>query len=60
MLRSLIPLPVPEWGELLQEHKVMGSISGCVIPKTLKMVPEATLIGTQYNKASTGASCSGD
>ena len=34
----------------------MGSIPGRVIPKTLKMVPVATLLGAQHYKASTGFS----
>ena len=34
----------------------MGTILGRVIPKTLKMVPVATLLGTQHYKASTGFS----
>ena len=35
----------------------MGSILGCVIPKTLRMVPVATLLDAQHYKASTGFSC---
>ena len=34
----------------------MGSIPGRVIPKTLKMVPVATLLGAQHFKASNGFS----
>ena len=34
----------------------MGSNPGQVIPKTLKMVPVATLLGSQHYKASTGSS----
>ena len=34
----------------------MGSIPGRVIPKTLKMVPVATLLGAQHYKTSTGFS----
>ena len=32
----------------------MGSNPGCAIPKALKMVPVATLLGAQHYKASTG------
>ena len=34
----------------------MGSIPGRVIPKMLKIVPAATLLGAQHYKASTGFS----
>ena len=34
----------------------MGSSPGRAIPKALKMVPVATLLGAQYYKASTGFS----
>ena len=34
----------------------MGSNPGRAIPKALKMVPEAALLGAQYYKASTGFS----
>ena len=33
---------------LLREQEVVGSILGRVIPKTLKMVPVATLLGAQH------------
>ena len=34
---------------------VVGSIPGRAIPKALKMVPVATLLGAQHYKASTGS-----
>ena len=40
----------------LREREVVGSIPGRAIPKALKMVPVATLLGAQYYKASTGSS----
>ena len=40
----------------LREQEVMGSIPGRAIPKALKMVPVATLLGAQHYKASTGSS----
>ena len=40
----------------LREQEVVGSIPGRAIPKALKMVPVATLIGAQHYKASTGSS----
>ena len=40
----------------LREWEVLGSIPGCAIPKALKMVPVATLLGAQHYKASTGFS----
>ena len=40
----------------LQEREVLGSNPGCAIPKALKMVPVATLLGAQHYKASTGFS----
>ena len=39
-----------------KSREVVGSIPGRAIPKALKMVPVATLLGAQYNKASTGFS----
>ena len=36
--------------------QVVGSNPGRAIPKALKMVPVATLLGAQYYKASTGFS----
>ena len=36
--------------------EVVGSIPSCAIPKALKMVPVATLLGAQHYKASTGFS----
>ena len=38
------------------EWEVVGSIPGRAIPKSLKMVPVATLLGAQHYKASTGSS----
>ena len=38
----------------LREREVVGSNPGRAIPKALKMVPVATLLGAQYYKASTG------
>ena len=40
----------------LREREVVGSNPGRAIPKALKMVPVATLLGAQHNKASTGFS----
>ena len=40
----------------LWEQEVVGSIPGRAIPKSLKMVPVATLLGAQHYKASTGFS----
>ena len=40
----------------LWEREVWGSIPGRAIPKALKMVPLATLLGAQHYKASTGSS----
>ena len=40
----------------LRDREVVGSIPGCAIPKALKMVPVATLLGAQHYKASTGFS----
>ena len=40
----------------LRDREVVGSNPGCAIPKALKMVPVATLLGAQYFKASTGFS----
>ena len=40
----------------LRDREVVGSNPGRAIPKTLKMVPVATLLGAQYHKASTGFS----
>ena len=41
-----------------REGEVVGSNSGPAIPKALKMVPVAALLGTQHYKASTGFSFS--
>ena len=41
---------------LLRDQEVVGSNPGCAIPKALKMVPVATLLGAQHYKASTGFS----
>ena len=40
----------------LRDRKVVGSNPGRAIPKALKMVPVATLLGAQHYKASTGFS----
>ena len=39
----------------LWEREVVGSNPGDAIPKALKMVPVATLLGAQHYKASTGS-----
>ena len=51
------PVPIAQMVERpLRERDVVGSIPGRAIPKALKMVPVATLLGAQHNKASTGSS----
>ena len=40
----------------LQDREVVGSNPGRAIPKALKMVPVATLLGAQHYNASTGFS----
>ena len=40
----------------LREREVVGSNPGRAIPKSLKMVPVATLLGAQHYKESTGFS----
>ena len=40
----------------LRDREVVGSNSGLAIPKALKMVPVATLLGAQHYKTSTGFS----
>ena len=40
----------------LRDREVVGSDPGRAIPKALKMVPVATLLGAQHYKASTGFS----
>ena len=40
----------------LREWEVVGLIPGLAIPKALKMVPVATLLGAQHCKASPGFS----
>ena len=40
----------------LWDRKVVGSNPGRAIPKALKMVPVATLLGAQHYKANTGFS----
>ena len=40
----------------LREREVAGSKHGHAIPKALKLVPVATLLGAQHFKASTGFS----
>ena len=40
----------------LREQEVVGSNPCCAIPKPLKMVPVATLLGAQHYKVNTGFS----
>ena len=40
----------------LRDREIVGSNPGRAIPKELKMVPVATLLGAQHYKASTGFS----
>ena len=40
----------------LREREVVGSKPGRAIPKAIKMVPVATLLDDQHDKASTGFS----
>ena len=40
----------------LRDREVVGSNPGRAIPKALKMVPVATLLGAQHYKASAGFS----
>ena len=52
-----LPVPIAQMVERpLWEREVVGSIPGRAIPKALKMVPVATLLGAQHYKASTGSS----
>ena len=54
-----VPAPIAQMVERpLREREGMGSIPGRTIPKALKMVPVATLLGAQHYKASTGSSLS--
>ena len=46
---SVVEHPLWDW-------EVVGSNPGCAIPKALKMVPVATLLGAQLYKACTGFS----
>ena len=56
-MRVISRVPIAQMVERpLREREVMGSIPGCAIPKALKMVPVATLLGAQHYKASTGSS----
>ena len=51
------PVPIAQMVECpLREREVVGWIPGRAIPKALKMVPVATLLGAQHYKASTGSS----
>ena len=51
---ALTPVPIAQMEERpLREREVVGSIPGRAIPKALKMVPVATLLGVQHYKAST-------
>ena len=43
-------------GSVVEHREVVGSNPGRAIPKALKMVQVATLLGAQYYKASTGFS----
>ena len=53
--RSSKPVPIAQMVERpLREREVVGSNPGRAIPKALKMVPVATLLGAQHYKASTG------
>ena len=47
-IAQMVERPLWEW-------EVVGSIPGRAIPKALKMVPVATLLGAQHYKASTGS-----
>ena len=52
----LFPVPIAQMVEHpLREREVVGSNPGRAIPKALKMVPVATLLGAQHYKASTGS-----
>ena len=45
----MIPVPIAQWLERpLRKREVAGSNPGRVIPKTLKMVPVAALLGAQH------------
>ena len=51
-----VPVPIVQMVERpLREWEVVGSNPSRAIPKALKMVPVATLLGTQHYKASTGS-----
>ena len=51
------PVPIAQVVELpLREREVAGSKPGRAIPKALKMVPVATLLGAQHYKPTTGFS----
>ena len=51
------PAPVAQVVEhSLREREVLGSIPCRAIPKALKIVPVATLLGAQHYKASSGFS----
>ena len=55
--RKKTPVPIAQLVECpLREREVVGSIPGCAIPKALKMVPVATLLGAPHYKANTGSS----
>ena len=50
------PVPIVQMVERsLREREVVGLIPGRAIPKALKMVPLATLLGAQHYKARTGS-----
>ena len=52
-----LPAPVAQVVEdPLWDWEIVGSIPSSAIPKALKMVPVATLLGAQHYKASTGFS----
>ena len=55
--RKRKPVPIAQVVERpLREREVAGSKPGRAIPKALKMLPVATLLGAQHYKASTGFS----
>ena len=54
---GVVRVPIAQMVERpLREQEVVGSIPGCAIPKAIKMVSVATLLGAQHYKASTGSS----
>ena len=52
----VVPVPISQMVERpLREREVVGSNPGRAIPKALKMVPVATLLGAQHYYGSTGS-----